>query len=126
MSNDVRLEGNLGKNPEIKTVNDARVANMSLATNVSFKRNNEDVRITDWHNIEAWNKVSERCSNLKKGDRVMVFGSLKYSQVKHEGKTFKIPKVRANKVYKIDNMNQSIPDGNTQDDATADSDNLPF
>ena len=55
------LLGNLGKDPEIRRLDDGRaVANFSIATSESYKNKaGEKVTNTEWHNIVAWNKLAD-------------------------------------------------------------------
>ncbi len=79
--NKVILIGNLGKDPEVRHLdNGVVVANFSIATSETFtdKNTGEKREITDWHNIVVWRglaKVVE--SYLKKGMKVYVEGKLK-------------------------------------------------
>src|SRR5262249_8876381 len=61
--NKVILIGRLGKDPEVKyTPSGAPVAKFTLATDEVFKdRSGEQQRRTEWHNIVAWNRLSEIC-----------------------------------------------------------------
>jgi len=79
--NKVILVGNLGKDPEIRTLNSGdRVANLTLATSESWrdKASGEKKEKTEWHRIVIFNdnlvKVAE--SYLKKGSTVYIEGSL--------------------------------------------------
>jgi single-strand DNA-binding protein len=91
--NDVRnfilLDGHLAKDPEVKTIdNGKKVANLSLATNEYFRKNdNEDfTKVTDFHDVTAWGKNADYAEKyLKKGARVQVYGKLR-SNRKSEGK----------------------------------------
>ena len=59
--NKVQLIGNLGVQPELKTLESGKtVVNFSMATNEKF-RNQEGVLMTDtqWHSIVAWGKTAE-------------------------------------------------------------------
>ena len=51
--NKVILLGNLGKDPEVRRLDDGRgVANFSLATSETYKnKSGEKVTNTEWHNI---------------------------------------------------------------------------
>ena len=79
--NKVILIGNLGKDPEVRHLdNGAVVANFPIATSESYTdKNTGDKReVTDWHNIVAWRglaKISE--TYLKKGMKVYVEGKLR-------------------------------------------------
>lgn len=79
MRNQVRLIGNLGMTPEIKTFEGGKVmAKMSVATNETYKNaNGERVQETQWHNVIAWGKTAELAAQLlKKGSEVAIEGKL--------------------------------------------------
>ncbi len=86
--NKVILVGNLGKDPEIRTLNNGdRVANLSLATSEQWrdKSTGERKEKTEWHRVVIFNeniiKVAE--NYLKKGSTVYIEGQLstrKYEQ----------------------------------------------
>lgn len=81
IKNSVTLIGNLGKDPEIKQLqNGSWVARMSLATNETYKNQKGDkVTATQWHTLVAWGKTAEMMNNLlKKGKEVVVRGKLTY------------------------------------------------
>ncbi|HPY67934.1 MAG TPA: single-stranded DNA-binding protein [Bacteroidales bacterium] len=81
MRNKVLLIGNLGQDPEIKTLESGKkVARFTLATNESFKNSEgQKVEETTWHNIVAWNGLADTASRfLKKGREVAVEGKLVY------------------------------------------------
>src|SRR5579872_4950656 len=79
--NKVILVGNLGKDPEIRTLTSGdRVANLSIATSETWrdKGSGERKEKTEWHRVVIFNdnlvKVAE--SYLKKGAKVYIEGSL--------------------------------------------------
>ncbi len=81
LRNRVTLIGNLGQDPEIKTLESGKkVAHFTLATNDAYKNNDgQKVEETTWHNIVAWNGLAETASKfLKKGREVAVDGRLVY------------------------------------------------
>jgi single-strand DNA-binding protein len=79
--NKVILVGNLGKDPEIRHLeNGAAVANFSIATSENYKdrKTGEKVSQTEWHNIVAWRGLAEIAEKyLKKGHKVYIEGKLK-------------------------------------------------
>ncbi len=78
--NKVTLIGNLGKNPEIQTLEgNIKVAKFSLATTENYKDSNgQNHSNTDWHNIILWRGLAEFAhSYLHKGSLVYVEGKLK-------------------------------------------------
>jgi single-strand DNA-binding protein len=79
--NKVILIGNLGKDPEIKRLeNGAVIASFSLATSEIFtdKSTGEKREITDWHDIVLWRGLAEVAEKyIRKGTKVYVEGKLK-------------------------------------------------
>jgi len=79
--NKVILVGNLGKDPEVRTMqNGGKVCSFTLATSESWKDRNSGERQerTQWHQIAIFNEnlagIAERY--LKKGSKVYVEGQL--------------------------------------------------
>ena len=79
--NKVILIGNLGKDPEIRRLeNGVVLANFSIATSESFtdKQTGEKKEITDWHDIVLWRGLAEVAEKyLRKGSKIYVEGKLK-------------------------------------------------
>ena len=79
LRNNVQLIGNLGMNPEVKSLESgSTVAKFSIATSDRYKNNKgEQVEETTWHNLVAWGKTAEIAEKyLKKGSQVAVDGKL--------------------------------------------------
>ena len=77
--NKVQLIGNLTRDPELRyTPNGTAVCSFGLATNRSWKTDSgEKHDEAEFHNIVAWNKLAELCSQfLVKGRKVFVEGRL--------------------------------------------------
>lgn len=79
--NKVILVGNLGADPEVRTMQSGdKVVNLSLATSESWKDKNSGERQerTQWHKVVIWNQnlvtVAERY--LKKGSKIYIEGQL--------------------------------------------------
>ncbi len=79
--NKVILIGNLGRDPEIRTMqNGGRVANLSIATSENWKdkQTGERREKTEWHRVVIFNDglvgITERF--LKKGSKVYLEGQL--------------------------------------------------
>lgn len=79
--NKVILIGNLGKDPEIRRLeNGGVVASFTLATSETFtdKTTGERRTITDWHNIVFWKGLAEVAEKyLSKGQKIYVEGKIK-------------------------------------------------
>ncbi len=79
LKNKVQLIGNLGMNPEIKTLDSGKkLAKFSIATNESYKNaKGEKIEDTQWHNLVAWGKTAEIIEKyLQKGNEVALEGKL--------------------------------------------------
>jgi single-strand DNA-binding protein len=77
--NKVILVGNLGKDPEVRHLENGRaVATFSLATSETYKnKNGERVTATEWHNIVMWTPLAEIAEKyLKKGNQILVEGKI--------------------------------------------------
>ena len=78
--NKVILVGNLGKDPEVRYLdNGVAVANFSLATTENYKnKQGERVSQTEWHNIVLWRGLAEIAEKwLKKGSSVYIEGKIR-------------------------------------------------
>ena len=79
--NKVILIGNLGKDPEVRHLeNGAVVANFSIATSETYKDRNtgQKVENTDWHDIVVWRGLAEIVEKyVRKGHKVYIEGKLK-------------------------------------------------
>ena len=79
LRNKVQLIGNLGMNPEIKTLEGGKkLAKLSIATNETYKNaKGEKVTETQWHNLIAWGKTVNVIEKyLTKGSEVAIEGKL--------------------------------------------------
>ncbi len=138
--NKVILIGNLGKDPEVRyTQSGTAVTNFSLATNEQFtkKDGNREDR-TEWHNIVAWGRTAELCSQyLSKGRQVYLEGRLQTREWEdREGNKRRTTEVVANTVQFLGNRGAGgggggggRPAGNEdggQSPAPAADDDIPF
>ncbi len=79
--NKVILIGNLGKDPEVRRLeNGAVLASFSIATSESYvdKQSGDKKEITDWHDVVLWRGLAEVAEKyLVKGTKIYVEGKLK-------------------------------------------------
>lgn len=79
--NKVILIGNLGKDPEVRHLeNGAVVANFPLATSETYtdKSTGQKVENTDWHDVVVWRGLAEVVEKyVRKGTKIYVEGKLK-------------------------------------------------
>lgn len=140
--NKVILIGRLGKDPEVRKINETTtVCNFPLATNESYK--NQDgsyTEQTEWHNIVMWRGVAERAERiLKKGANVYIEGKLRTrsweDKEKHKRYTteivvenFQLLDKRENSTYN-NNENKAENDTNSSTSTNIEpsfDDDLPF
>lgn len=78
MKNKVQLIGHVGQEPEVKTINNKKVANITLATNDYYYNDKGDkVEQTEWHRVTAWGKPAEIIEKfVSKGKEIAVEGKL--------------------------------------------------
>ena len=79
LKNKVQLIGNVGQEPEVKTLTSGQVlAKLSIATSDIYKnKEGEKVKETYWHNLIAWGKTATVIQDyVKKGQEIAVEGKL--------------------------------------------------
>ncbi len=107
--NKVQLIGNLGADPEIRTIpSGSRVATFSLATSRTWNnQSGQKQEKTEWHRCEVWNarrdgpglvEIVEKY--LKKGRQVYVEGSIEYRSYedKKDGTTKYITEIKVREI----------------------------
>ena len=74
------LLGNLGKDPEVRTLeNGVKVCSFPIATSETYKDRNsgEQITKTEWHNIVMWRGLADVAERfLKKGNQIYVEGKI--------------------------------------------------
>ena len=139
MVNKITLIGNLGKDPDIRTLeNGTKVCTFSLATNENFKDKNDNWQtVTDWHNIVAWRYLADKAEReLKKGSLVYIEGKMTYRKfTDKEGLEKTSAEVVASVLQSLDKRenNPSLSDGGNKFNPAAkppsqaeQDDDLPF
>jgi single-strand DNA-binding protein len=121
--NKVILIGNLGKDPEVRYLdNGIAVANISLATTENYKnKEGEKVSQTEWHDIVLWRGLAEVAEKyLKKGASVYIEGKIRTSKWvdKDDNNRYKT-EIMADKMNMLSKSFNEPALNNTEDD-------LPF
>lgn len=83
MINRITIVGNLGADPELKTLeNGTAVCRLSVATAENYKaKQGEWQKQTEWHSVVLWRELAERAgANLKKGNLVYIEGKVTYQK----------------------------------------------
>lgn len=101
------LKGNLARDPELRVVNtngkQTSVVNFTVAVSREYtKSSGEKDKVTSFINCEAWDTGAEMIgSSFKKGDFVLVEGSLRNDTWEKDGVKHSSLKVRVNNFSKI-------------------------
>lgn len=103
--NKAQLIGNLGADPEVRTVpSGSKVATLSVATSRQWTdRSGQQQEKTEWHRVIAWDRLAEICERyLKKGDRVFIEGPIEYRQWEgQDGQTRYTTEIRAREMIML-------------------------
>jgi len=115
MINKVILVGHLGKDPEVRYLDQNRVvANVTLATNERYTdRNGNKVETTEWHNLEMWDglaKIAEQY--LKKGSLIYLEGKLKTEEWEKDGVKRYTTRIRVTTMNMLDRASGNSTTGN--------------
>lgn len=98
--NIVILRGNLARDPELRVFGERQtsVVNFTVATSREFTRaNGTKDKVTSFIGCEAWDSGAEAIAKtLKKGDLVMIEGSLRNDTWEKDGVKHSTLKVRVN------------------------------
>lgn len=104
--NKVILIGNLGKDPELKTLQDGTaVAKITLATTETFRdKYGQSKSNTQWHTVIAWRGLATlAASYLRTGSLVYVEGKLNNRQYLDKGDNKKwVTEIFANELVMLD------------------------
>lgn len=102
LRNSVNLIGNLGRDPEIFTLDGGReMTRFSVATTEYYKnREGDKVEETQWHNCVAFGKSCDLIKRyVKKGEQIALRGKIEYrSYQDKEGKNRKATQILVDEV----------------------------
>lgn len=117
--NKVFLFGNVGKDPEVRTLESGKkLAKFTLATS-SYSKDKEGNKVTqtEWHNISVWEKLADLVQNyVKKGSAVIVEGEIRYRQyTDKEGNTKYFTEILGNAVH-LTGKKEEKPESNRAED----------
>ena len=105
--NKVILIGNLGKDPETKSLpSGSAVTNVTVATTEGWKdkQSGEKKEVTEWHRVVFFDRLAEIAGQyLKKGSKVYIEGSLRTRKWQDkDGKDHYTTEIRANEMQMLD------------------------
>ena len=101
MKNRVQLIGNVGNDPEVKTLeNGTKLAHLNIATTERYKNDKgEKVEQTEWHRVTAWGKTAEIIEKyVVKGKEVAVEGKLTHRSYDKNGEKKFVTEVIVNEI----------------------------
>lgn len=132
--NQITLLGNVGNDPEQRQVGDSAVTAFSLATSRQWKgRDGSKQEKTEWHRCQAWNMGTNKLADiaaqyLRKGDKVLVVGSLEYRDWEKDGVKRTAAEIRVSDIRRMGGKRDAAaPAARSVSEVLApDEDDLPF
>jgi single-strand DNA-binding protein len=119
------LKGNLARDPELRIVNTSgkqtSVVNFTVAVSREYTKNSgEKDKITSFINCEAWDTGAEVIAeSFKKGDLVMIEGSLRNDSWEKDGVKHSSLKVRVNNFSKITRLSRQSKSEESEQEVVA-------
>ena len=105
--------GNVGKDPDVRHLENNCVAQFSLATTKKGYTTKEGQAVpdrTEWHSLVVWNKLAEIVEKfVKKGDKLYVEGELRYRSYDDQNGV----KRYVTEIY-VENMEMLTPKGDSK------------
>lgn len=133
MINKVILVGNVGADPEVRSLdNGIKMARVRLATTerVYNKEKNETKEVTEWHNITLWRGLAEVVDKyIRKGSQLYIEGKLRTREYEKDGVKHYTTDIVAEELKmlgKREAVSQSAPQMAQQTPPTQTIDPLPF
>ncbi|MCB9309245.1 MAG: single-stranded DNA-binding protein [Lewinellaceae bacterium] len=111
MVNKVILVGHLGKDPDVRTLeNGTKVGSFTVATNENYRDKNDQWQsITEWHNVVVWRYQAEKAEReLKKGSLVFIEGKITHRKYQtSDGQERFITEIVASTINALDKRERS-------------------
>ena len=118
--NTVRIAGNLGADPKVRTTDSGKlVCNLRVATNEYAGKDDagQSRYHTEWHSVVLWSQLADFARDLEKGDGVYIEGALRTrSYDDRDGNKRSVTEIRAERIQRT----TSTPSG-----ADAHADDVP-
>jgi single-strand DNA-binding protein len=114
--NKVILIGNVGRDPEIKSLpSGIQLATFSLATtDKRFKDESGNPR-TEWHKIVAWRKLAEICERyVTKGKQLYIEGSIRTRTYEQDGQKKYVVEIHAEEMELLGSPRSSDSGGSRE------------
>jgi single-strand DNA-binding protein len=106
--NKVFLLGRVGKEPTSKELSKGKICSFTLATERKYKKDNQPVTETEWHNVVTFQHAAEFASTyVNKGDTVYVEGFLQTRKwTDKQGEDRYVTEVVVNNIQKVNRPKQ--------------------
>jgi single-strand DNA-binding protein len=101
MINKVIVLGRVGKDVESRSFDGSSMASISLATSKSYKKGDEWIEKTEWHDVSCWGSLADKVSGLRKGELVFVEGELNTRSYEKDGQRQYRTYVKASYIRRI-------------------------
>jgi len=129
----VHFIGNVGKEPEVRTVGEVKVAKFNVAVTSRYKNKSGDYEDkTKWMPVEVWRGLAEVAEKyIKKGTKVFIAGTLEDNTYEKDGQPKTVEFVLAQEVEiltKADDKERTSTTTGATDTSNppAETDDLPF
>lgn len=107
MFQQVILVGRLTRDVELRTTSSGKsVASASLVTSKKFKKDEQWIEQSEFHNLVIWQGSENFAKYLKKGSKVQVIGELKTDMFEKEGQKHYNTKIIVNQFLFLDSATQ--------------------
>lgn len=118
MINKVILIGNVGLDPEVRTLETGvKVARVRLATTerIFNRQTNETTEHTEWHTVTLWRGLAEVVDKyVRKGSQIYVEGSLRSREWERDGVKHYATEVVAEELKLLGRRSEGAPQGGYQ------------
>ena len=97
--NQVKLRGRAGGDAEVKTLPNATLVTVRIATGESYTdRSGSKVDRTDWHLVACWGQMADQARGIRKGDVVQVEGKIRTRSYDKGGEKRYVTEIIASKI----------------------------
>ncbi len=97
--NQVKLRGRAGGDAAVKTLPNATLVTVRIATGESYTdRSGSKVDRTDWHLVACWGQMADQARGIRKGDVVQVEGKIRTRSYDKGGEKRYVTEIIASKI----------------------------
>ena len=118
MINKVILIGNVGLDPEVRTLETGvKVARVRLATTerIFNRQTNETTEHTEWHTVTLWRGLAEVVDKyVRKGSQIYIEGSLRSREWERDGVKHYATEIVADEMKLLGRRSEGAPQGGYQ------------